>query len=738
MTRHILRCTLIFAFFALIACLALYPLLLHATTHVGGEWTTDYYHFHWGYWWIRHALATPGLNVYETNFVLFPYTTNFALETLTPFWYPLWALLEPLVGTLVAMDVIMVTAMALAGTCFYALLRHERVAVGLALAFGVLLEVSAGMMLAAMLETINYLSLFWLPLNLLIWSYVAHSRGRAALIWTVVLGLAFYGMMMTDLQHILFLAFLIVPYGVLTLIEQANWSGRIRLIGRGVAALAIMTALLWIAGPLPYLLSYDYSSLAPMSIESAGGIPFPLGYVWRFDTYNRTVTLGSLVLPLIVLALIVGRRVRDRRRWFWLALAILPLLIALGPYIHLDGLQISTPYVLLHRVFGGLFRSPARFDAVIMIAALLFASKTLTPLIRRWQNRHWNVRYGVAAAALLLVVLDARLFTPMPIQPVTPPYAYYETIGKEQGDPYDSEVILEVPIAGGSGEAWVGDFRPMETEFYGMTHGKRMLNGAVARAPLSYFWYWLYDDPMLAWLGQRRYLEPDTVEAQLRERIFDWHIGYIIVHQDLIGRQTSTDNEVIGYLNGLGNLLCPVAVEGDAVFYRTAWHPDGCPPRMPPETSPGVYTIDVGSPGDEGYLGWGWHYQEDISGVMMRWAGILPRETPQTTIYVDLPPNSYTLTLTAQAFWKTRHLNVMINDTILAESATIPVDSLHDFTFSIPASAVGNGKHIKLTLDYDTAVAPADVEDSADTRQLALAIDTIRFARSDSTDPATE
>lgn len=114
-SRAALTALITFAFFALAACLALYWNLIHASTHVGGSWTTDYYHFHWNYWWIRHALTTPGLNVYETNFVLFPYTTNLAFHTLTPLWYPLWALLEPLTGTLIAMNVIMVLALALTG-----------------------------------------------------------------------------------------------------------------------------------------------------------------------------------------------------------------------------------------------------------------------------------------------------------------------------------------------------------------------------------------------------------------------------------------------------------------------------------------------------------------------------------------------------------------------------------------------------------------------------------------------
>ncbi|MEO8393200.1 MAG: hypothetical protein ABI700_09425, partial [Chloroflexota bacterium] len=295
--------------------------------------------------------------------------------------------------------------------------------------------------------------------------------------------------------------------------------------------------------------------------------------------------------------------------------------------------------------------------------------------------------------------------------------------GREQGDLYDNEVVVEVPNAGGSGEAWVGDFRPMEAEFYGMTHGKRMLNAAVARAPLASFWYWLYDDPMLAWLGQRRYLEADKVEAQLRQRIFDWPIGYIVVHQDWIGRTTSTDQEVIGYLNSLGDLLCPVAIKQDAIFYRTAWHPDGCPPRTPLETASGVYTIDIGSPGDEAYIGWGWHYQEQVSGLTLRWAG----EYPQTQVYVDLPPDDYTVTLSAQAFHEARQLRLLVNDVPLGDPVTVSVDSLHEYQFTLPASVLGAGKHAKLTLDYDAVIAPADVGQGADTRKLAVAVDWIRF-----------
>ena len=71
--------------------------------------------------------------------------------------------------------------------------------------------------------------------------------------------------------------------------------------------------------------------------------------------------------------------------------------------------------------------------------------------------------------------------------------------------------------------------------------------------------------------------------------------------------------------------------------YRTTWHPDGCDPRTPPESEPGMYTIDLGVPGDEAYLGWGWYAPETIGDVTWRWAGARPR----ARVYVDLPPGDY-------------------------------------------------------------------------------------------------
>ncbi len=328
---------------------------------------------------------------------------------------------------------------------------------------------------------------------------------------------------------------------------------------------------------------------------------------------------------------------------------------------------------------------------------------------------------------LLLLTIDVRLLGGGPLDPAPTDYAFYHQIGQEQGDPYDKEVVLEVPNAVGTGEVLIGDPRAIQLQYYGMIHHKRMVNGFISRAPTEAFWYMLTDDPLLSWLGQRRYLEPDKVEPELRDHIFNWPIGYVVIHTDLIGVNSSTVQEIIGYFNSLDDLLCPYTVEGAAVVYRTRWHPDGCPPRTPPQTDPGVYTIDIGSPGDTAYIGWGWHWPESVSGLTLRWTG----EYPQTQVYVDLPPSAYTVELSAQAFWENRQLRLLVNGTPLGDPVTVTVDSLHTYRFSIPANLVGDGKHLKLTLDYDAVVVPAEVGQSADTRKLAVAVDWIRFTRTD-------
>ncbi len=296
--KRVPRWAAVVAFFALLACVALYNPILHIDTHLPGtpsEPVTDFFHFHWNYWWIRHALTTPDLNVYETNYVMAPYTSSLAYHTLTPFWFPIWALIEPLAGTVAAMTVIFVVAMTLAGSVFYALLRRESVSPGLALVGGSMLMLSPMFFNGVFWTNVNLMGWFWIPALVLLWGWIARQSSpedkdihgkkfneetlspfsgltgfstvaaafqRAAAILrpmvfpVITLALAFWGMILVDLQYALFAAFIIGPYGLLTLWQAKSHAARARLIVWGLLAVGIALVLLWFVGPLPYVLRF--------------------------------------------------------------------------------------------------------------------------------------------------------------------------------------------------------------------------------------------------------------------------------------------------------------------------------------------------------------------------------------------------------------------------------------------------------------------------------------------------
>ncbi|MGQ9889922.1 MAG: hypothetical protein ACUVSX_15765, partial [Aggregatilineales bacterium] len=509
------RHALVIACCALIAFLALYNLVFHAPGYVAGTGYTDFYHFHWNYWWIRHALTTPSLSVYETNYVLAPFTSSLALHTLTPFWYPVWALIEPVGGTTVAMVGVYLLAFTLAGYTLYLLLRREGAAPGLALAGGAAFELSPTMFTATFWTNVNLVAWFWLPVLLLVWGQIARAPRRA--LWTLTLAVALWAMLLTDLQYPLFAVWLVVPYALLTLWQAPTLPRRLELLGAGAVAVAGALLLLWAAGPLPGILAFDTRTLALTPASDAAALRFPDGLLWHT---TDGVPRAHLALVGVVIALAVGglRAKPDSRlanvdlslamwrrgqgaRWFWLALMIAPLLLSFGASTALAGVEIPLPYALLHAALGGMFRYPERFLPVFLIPAVLFTALTLTPMVRARPR----AALFASALALLAVIGAARTFSPLPVQPVPRPYAFYTALGRE---PYDY-VVVEVPTGGSSGQGIVGTEAAQTLQFYGITHGKRMVNGHISRVNTWHFWHMRTDDALLAWLGQRRWLEPE-------------------------------------------------------------------------------------------------------------------------------------------------------------------------------------------------------------------------------------
>lgn len=711
-------------FYGVLSFITLHKIIFLNGTHTAGY---DFFAYNWNFWWTRYSLTTPGIEMFESNFVMFPAVSNYGFHTLTQFWFPVWAVFEPLVGTLTAVNIILFIGCLLNGYLTFTLLRSERIVPGLALLGGAALQILPISRYFYYNTHLNLMDWFWVPAHLLLWKRIVLEiearRFRTAAVWAGLHGAALWGLGLTDLQFPIFVAFALIPYGLLTLWRASN---RIGVILAGGLSVSVCLLLLWFAGPLPWMLEFSGTRVTS-PVEDRPGIEFPAGFLstsktwwdWSTPTTGRFVTLVVLISSLAAAASRTARPAPEMKgevsKWFWFAVMLPPLIFAMGPTVKIAGNEIPMPFRGLYEITDGMFRMPWRLGPVYVICAMVFVGKTWT------LPRQTAARVALMSSLFYLLAVDVRLFETAPMQPLLHPYQFYEEIGKEEGD-YG---IVEIPTGAGTGEVLLGDPRAIQFQFYGMTHKKRMVNGFIARAPLENYWYLHLDDPMMAWLGQRRSLEAHTVTEQMRERIFSWPIGYFVLHKDYVIANSGRPEEIIGYFNSLRELVCPWRIEGNALVYRTTYHPAGCPSRIPPEIEAGVYQVDIGSADDQRFIGWGWHYAESVAGLTLRWSG----DTPLTSVYLDLPPGEYQVTVSAQAFWENRSLELSVNGTKLDEQVAVVVDSLNTYTFSLPAEVVGHGKNLTLVLEYDAWVVPADVLESGDVRKLAVAVDWIRFER---------
>ncbi|MDX2137008.1 MAG: hypothetical protein SF123_02860 [Chloroflexota bacterium] len=770
-------------FYALIAVILLHPLWVYNGTYVAGY---DYFNYNWNFWWIRNAWAN-GLNIYQNDFVMFPVISNYGYHALTAFWYPSWALLEPLLGTLTTVNVIITLVCILNGYLLFVWLRSERVAVPLALLGGVLLQTLPITRYWYYNTHLNLMDWFWIPTLLLMWKGIGYQvsgiRFRASaeyrvpgaksvsmargLFLSAVMGVALWGLLLTDLQFPIFALFVVAPYGLLTAAQTAfprlvhkqtvafDFGATARLALCGVVAIGVGVVLMWFAGPLPYIARF-HGTLVPGPVEERPGIAFPVGFLnmaeqwWQWDqpSTGAFMTLALLISVVIGLVLQVQHKQRNWRAWFWLLVALPPFVFAMGPHLTIGGARFPLPYVWLYDLTDGNFRMPWRLAPAGVIAGVTFIGLLWTPMLRRWQSRDLQaiatstppaspLPVLVGSSVILLAAFGAvRVFETGPIQPILPNYGIYETMGRE---PYEY-VVLQAPTGMGTGEVLLGNARAIQYQWYGIVHEKRMINGFISRAPIDDFFYVDTGDALLSWLGQRRLLEPDTVESQLRERIFEYPLGYIVLHTDDIARASqSATEEIVGFFNQHDDLLCAPSTEGMAVIYRTRWHPEGCERRTPREISDGIYEIDIGNVEDVRFLGWGWHYAEPVGGTDWRWTGAYPqlagiddttaRRWREAEIFVDIPPGSYRFSVLAQSFQERTALRVFVGDVEVDTDWVVRPDVLAPLSVDIPSAMIGDGEHLPLRLVYERATVPAEIGVGTDTRRLAIAVDLITLER---------
>jgi hypothetical protein len=185
--------------------------------------------------------------------------------------------------------------------------------------------------------------------------------------------------------------------------------------------------------------------------------------------YENVASLTFVALGTIVLAWRAGYRLPR----FWTGLAIAFAALALGPFVHLAGLNtyVPGPWALLRYVpIVGLARTPGRFSVVAMLAVAVLFALALARLSRRQPARRRIVL--LLASALLLVELWPA---PRPLYSAAVPPIYAHVAAAPR-----NLRLLELPVGVRDGTSSVGNFTA-RSQFFQTMHGKRLIGGYLSR-----------------------------------------------------------------------------------------------------------------------------------------------------------------------------------------------------------------------------------------------------------------
>jgi hypothetical protein len=192
----------------------------------------------------------------------------------------------------------------------------------------------------------------------------------------------------------------------------------------------------------------------------------------RVDGFAELTGAMSLVtLGAIAVALWSGWR-PGRRRWLWMPAAF--ALLALGPFVHVAGVNtyIPGPWAFLRYVpIVGLARSPSRFVVLVaLLVAILFAL-ALSAIGQRWPRRRRLV-LALVTAGLLFELSPV----PRTLYSGAPP-AVFRTVA---ADPRPDIRVLSLPFGLRDGTSSLGNFNPL-TQYLQTIHGKRLVGGYLSR-----------------------------------------------------------------------------------------------------------------------------------------------------------------------------------------------------------------------------------------------------------------
>lgn len=476
---------------------------------------TDVFQFLWNNWWLHHAITHHLSKPYLTTFIFAPYRLDLRLHTVG-FLYGLCA--SPFfewLGQVRVLNLQILATLALNGYFTFRLVRHLTRDAGIAFLCG---------LLAASLHAINLhipagrasCGAFWAAIAAVSCFVTLTERPGAA--QSALFALSLVVMFLADQQVAMFGSMWLVVLAAACFLAPGG-ATRFRRLGPTLvvpAATGLLVAYFFYIRPWRLDLGYDVpgaSEAHNYSERPSAFLHLSLGWAYY-----------GIILPL-AFPIVLARLGRVRRAIPWALGAVFFFLLSYGPT--LGETRIPLPFALVRQLPGlEYFRAPYRFAMPAAFGAIVALGLGLHALTERLDCR---VRLLVVAGLGLIALADearVRHERPFSIREM-PSQAVYEEIGR---DPTPS-VLLEVPVAVRNGTDRTGANGEILT-YYQPFHGKRLVNGAVARSPTAAIDYHRASPALMYLAGETP--PSGDVATDLRQKMTELGVGYVVVHPDMM------------------------------------------------------------------------------------------------------------------------------------------------------------------------------------------------------------
>jgi hypothetical protein len=583
------RDVFVLLFFTGLTLLMTWPLITQIGSVYAGN-NEDLWTFQWDNWWTRYALQH-GYDLLFTPVQFYPIGVSLAAHSLSFTNSLLWIPLAALFGDIAAYNLTVLLTFILSGyTMFlladYLLTRPEASSESpeasskskiknqkskIAALIAGLIFAFAPYHFSQSLGHVSLASVQWFPLLTLFILKATRETKRRNIVW---IGLTTLLIAATRLQ------FLVLGGVIFALFVLVDWLALRREWARGAWTRLIVGAALGLLLSLPILLpaaSLFTQAATPDELiadEQTWGQTDLAAY---FVPMTYHPLFGPIVKPLyenfvknrawmpylglVPLLLAVWGALRQKRRaWPWVAIGLFSFVMALGPFLRVNGvdLNLPLPYALIGDKFPlNTLRSPDRYNLMLALALAPLAAWGVSDLLARIgaraERKSSTLRSAraVYAAGLVLggVILFEYLGVPYPTMLPLPTSPFQAQLAQ---DPEDY-AVLDIPLDRSDTKRYL---------YYQTQHQKSTVQGRVARVPAEA--YTLFEQiPLLkAWnksIGAKR---PPDIGAQLQP-LADRNVRYIILHKDL------TPPEAVVSLRNYFTL--PPAYEDDQIaVYSTA------------------------------------------------------------------------------------------------------------------------------------------------------------------------